>query len=242
MFGSTLLLARAVATTAVASARVMVDSAKGTLTPQSADAHIDRWSKALLDQVDLKVHVVGRDKAPRDATFVVMSNHQSLYDIPVLFQALDQRMRMIAKKELFEVPLWSTAMRRCGFIEIDRGNRSRAVDSLRAAEAALANGISIWIAPEGTRSRSGRLLPFKRGGFHLAMTAGACILPVTIDGTKDALPAKGRHITVGARVTVTLSSPIDTKEFRRRERDQLMAAVRSAIEAHLPVQPSSARP
>ena len=65
---------------------------------------------------------------------------------------------------------------------------------------------------------------------------------MTIDGTKDALPAKGRHITVGARVTVTLSSPIDTKEFRRRERDRLMAAVRSAIEAHLPVQPSSARP
>jgi 1-acyl-sn-glycerol-3-phosphate acyltransferase len=163
-----------------------------------------------------------------------MSNHQSLYDIPVLFQALDQRMRMIAKKELFKVPLWSTAMRRCGFIEIDRGNRSRAVDSLRAAEAALANGVSIWIAPEGTRSRSGRLLPFKRGGFHLAMAAGASILPVTIDGTKEALPAKGRHIAVGARVTVTLSSPIDTKDYRRRDREQLIQAVRAAIEAPLP--------
>lgn len=236
MPASALLVTRAVALTAVASARVLIDSTQGVLTPAGADVHIDRWSRALLDQVDLKVHVVGREKAPRQATFVVMSNHQSLYDIPVLFQALDQRMRMIAKTELFQVPLWSTAMRRCGFIEIDRGNRSRAVNSLRAAESALANGISIWIAPEGTRSRTGSLLPFKTGGFHLAMAAGARILPVTIDGTNRVLPAKGRHITRGAQVTITLSDPIDTKDFRRREREQLIDAVRCAIAAHLPDQ------
>lgn len=231
---STPLLACAVATTAVASLHVLLDSTCGVLTPASADVHIDRWSRALLEQVRLELEVVGREKAPRTETFVVMSNHQSLYDIPVLFQSLDQRMRMIAKTELFKVPLWSTAMRRCGFIEIDRGNRSRAVDSLKAARAALDNGTSIWIAPEGTRSLTGQLLPFKRGGFHLALGAGARILPVSIDGTRNVLPAKGRTVRRGIKVKVTLSDPIDTKEFRLRDRDRLAQVVREAIHAHLP--------
>jgi 1-acyl-sn-glycerol-3-phosphate acyltransferase len=229
-----LLLARAVATTAVASLRVLYDSARGSLTPASADVHIDRWSRALLGQVGLELEVVGREKAPRTETFVVMSNHQSLYDIPVLLQALDQRMRMIAKAELFKVPLWSTAMRRCGFIEIDRANRSRAADSLKAAQAALGSGTSIWIAPEGTRSLTGQLLPFKKGGFHLALAAGARILPVTIDGTRNVLPAKGRRIQRGVKVQVILGDPIDTKQFRRRDLDRLAQRVRAAIEANMP--------
>jgi 1-acyl-sn-glycerol-3-phosphate acyltransferase len=228
------LLARAVATTAVASLCVLRDSARGTLTPVSADVHIDRWSRALLEQARLELEVIGREKAPRTETFVVMSNHQSLYDIPVLLQALDQRMRMIAKTELFRVPLWSTAMRRCGFIEIDRGNRSRAADSLKAAQAALGSGTSIWIAPEGTRSLTGQMLPFKKGGFHLALAAGARILPVTIDGTRKVLPAKGRHIRRGVKVQVILGDPIDTKQFRRRELDRLAQQVRAAIQLHLP--------
>jgi 1-acyl-sn-glycerol-3-phosphate acyltransferase len=231
---SVLLLARAVATTAMASLHVLYDSTRGGLTPAGADVHIDRWSRALVEQVRLELEVVGREKAPRTETFVVMSNHQSLYDIPVLFQALDQRMRMIAKTELFKVPLWSTAMRRCGFIEIDRGNRSRAADSLKAAQAALDNGTSIWIAPEGTRSLTGELLPFKKGGFHLALAARARILPVTIDGTREVLPAKGRTVRRGVKVKVTLADPIDTKHFQRRDRDRLADAVREAIQAHLP--------
>jgi 1-acyl-sn-glycerol-3-phosphate acyltransferase len=231
---SLLLLARAVVTTAVASLRVLRDSARGTLTPASADVHIDRWSRALLEQVRLELEVVGCEKAPRTETFVVMSNHQSLYDIPVLLQALDQRMRMIAKTELFKVPLWSTAMRRCGFIELDRANRSRAADSLRAAQEALGSGTSIWIAPEGTRSLTGQLLPFKKGGFHLALAAGARILPVTIDGTRNVLPAKGRRIRRGVQVKVTLGDPIDTREFRRRDLERLARQVRAAIQAHLP--------
>ncbi|MBN1611331.1 MAG: 1-acyl-sn-glycerol-3-phosphate acyltransferase [Polyangiaceae bacterium] len=229
-----LLLARAVATTAAASLRVLCDSARGALTPESADVHIDRWSRALLGQVGLELDVVGREKAPRAETFVVMSNHQSLYDIPVLLQSLDQRMRMIAKTELFKVPLWSTAMRRCGFIELDRANRSRAADSLRAAEAALSSGTSIWIAPEGTRSLTGQLLPFKKGGFHLALAARARILPVTIDGTRNVLPAKGRRIRRGLKVRVILGDPIDTKDFRRRDLERLAQQVRAAIQVHLP--------
>jgi 1-acyl-sn-glycerol-3-phosphate acyltransferase len=158
-----------------------------------------------------------------------MSNHQSLYDIPVLFQALrPRRLRMVAKSELFKVPIWAGAMRAAGFVEVNRENRIAAMRSLDRAREAIKNGTSIWIAPEGTRSSSGELGSFKKGGFHLAAGAGARILPVSVIGTEAVLPAKGSRVEDGHSVKVVVLPPVDPSAYDKKM-NHLMAEVRSRL-------------
>jgi 1-acyl-sn-glycerol-3-phosphate acyltransferase len=227
-------LGHAVVVTARICAPTIVQAAVGTLTAEVCDRRLDYWSNAVLQHAHVDLTVVGREHLPPGETFVVMSNHQSYYDIPVLFRALQLRVRMVAKKELFYIPLFSHAMRIAGFVELDRANRERAIHSLKAAEKALASGTNIWIAPEGTRSPTGKLGSFKKGGFQMALATGARILPVTIVGTRDALLAKGYRVHNGARVRVTIGPPIDPKQYGRERRDDLVEAVRHAIAQHLP--------
>ncbi len=136
------------------------------------DDRLDRWCKRVLARADMDVQVVGRENVRTGQTYLVMSNHQSLYDIPVMFYVLGGNLRMVAKAELFRVPIWGRAMREAGFIAIDRSNRERAKESLESAKKSLAAGVHIWIAPEGTRSRTGELLPFKKGGSPSRWTPG----------------------------------------------------------------------
>jgi 1-acyl-sn-glycerol-3-phosphate acyltransferase len=150
-----------------------------------------------------------------------------------MFYVMGPNLRMITKAELFRVPIWGGAMRESGFIAIDRSNRQRAVESLEIAKRSLASGVHIWIAPEGTRSRSGELLPFKKGGFALSLEAGLPILPVAIKGTRDALRADGVRSTPGARVRVTLFPHLDPKDYagleRKAAREKLAEDVRRII-------------
>jgi 1-acyl-sn-glycerol-3-phosphate acyltransferase len=167
---------------------------------------------------------------------VIMSNHQSFYDVPVLYAVLGGNLRMVAKKELFAVPIFSRAMREAGFIEVDRSNRQRALDSMKLARETLEKGVNVWIAPEGTRSRSGALGPFKKGGFYLAFESKLPILPVTLVGTRDALGAQALRSSAGARVRVTIAPPIDTAPYLAQGkggREKLMAAVHDVIERGL---------
>ena len=215
------------------SVPTIVQALRGTLTPELCDARLDWWSKQLLTKAAISLQITGAERARTGAAFVVMSNHQSHYDIPVLYQSLPLRLRMVAKSELFRIPIWAQAMRAAGFVELDRGARERAIQSLERAKQALAQHTSIWIAPEGTRSRDGALGPFKLGGFHLAAGAGARILPVTISGTRRVLPAKGSHVTPGAAVRVTVHAPIDPADFGAEVGEPLVQAVRRAIESGL---------
>jgi 1-acyl-sn-glycerol-3-phosphate acyltransferase len=240
-------LSRAIVETAWISVPTVVESAFGLVTTEVCDRRLDSWSRRLLEQARVSIDVHGLEHAPEGETFVVMSNHQSLYDIPVIFQVLQRRVRMVAKTELFKVPVWSSAMRAAGFVEVDRQNRQRAISSLRRAREALKGGTSIWIAPEGTRSDSGRLAAFKQGGFHLALETGARILPVSIDGSREVLLARGWTVHNDQRVTVTISPPIDAREYGAQRRQELTDAVRRAIAAHITqereaVQPRSERP
>jgi len=207
----------------------VIQGAIGGLTVETCDKRLDSWSRAILDYAKVELSVVGRELAPENEAFVVMSNHQSLYDIPVLFQALQRRVRMVAKSELFRVPIWAGAMRNAGFVELDRKNRVAAMRSLERAKKAIADGTSIWIAPEGTRSPTGALGEFKKGGFHLAIGTGARILPVSIDGTRRVLTAKGRVVHDHQRVTATIHAPIATVDYGEKERPALIEAVRTAI-------------
>ena len=209
------------------------DTLRGRLTAPACDARLAWWSKQLLDRAEVTLEAEGLEHVDQTASYVVMSNHQSLYDIPALYQTLPLRLRMVAKAELFRVPIWAQAMRAAGFVELDRSARERAIQSLERARQALAAGTSVWIAPEGTRSRDGTLGPFKHGGFHLAVGAGARILPVTIVGTRSILPARGARVVPGAHVRVSAHEPIDPALFGGEVGEPLVQAVRASIASEI---------
>jgi 1-acyl-sn-glycerol-3-phosphate acyltransferase len=212
----------------------VLDAAFGTLTTPTCDARLDSWSRAIVRYAKIELDVSGLEHAPPDEAFVVMSNHRSHYDIPVLFQALrPRRLRMVAKAELFRVPIWAGAMRAAGFVEVNRSNRIAAVRSLERAREAIRGGTSIWIAPEGTRGSGGELGVFKKGGFHLASGAEARILPVAVLGTERILPAGGTRVADGQRVVVRVQAPVDAREYPDSNFKHLMAAVRQRIETGL---------
>ena len=204
------------------------------MTPEACDARLDRWSSAIVARAHIDLRVRGLEHATAGESFVLMSNHQSLYDVPVIYQSLHRRIRMVAKQELFRVPIWGRAMRRAGFIALDRQSRDKSRQTLLASADELHTGTSIWIAPEGTRSPDGRLGEFRKGGFHLALRSGCRILPISIAGTRAVLPAKGAHVTDGCVVQVTIHPPIDPAPFGEARRDELIAAVRHAIASGLP--------
>ena len=212
----------------------VTQSALGTLTTPVCDARLDSWSAALVRYAKIEIDVSGLEQVPEGEAFVVMSNHRSHYDIPVLFQALrPRRLRMVAKSELFRVPIWAGAMRAAGFVEVNRSNRIAAMRSLERARDAIRAGTSIWIAPEGTRGSGAELGAFKKGGFHLAVGAEARILPISVLGTERILPARGTHVTDGERVTVKVASPIDPRDYAKRDLKLLMDTVRERIVAGL---------
>jgi 1-acyl-sn-glycerol-3-phosphate acyltransferase len=198
------------------------------------DRRLLGWAARLVKAAEIELTVDGRENLPAGESFVVMSNHQSHYDIIVLFHALQIRVRMVAKKELYKIPVFAGAMRIAGFVEIDRANRHQAVAALKGAKAAIDAGTSIWIAPEGTRSETGRMGSFKKGGFYMAMDSGARILPVSISGTVRVLKPHDWRIHTGLPVHVTISPPIDPKDYGRERRKDLMDVVHAAIAGPLP--------
>lgn len=217
------------------SVPTVVEGLTGSADPMVFDRRLRSWSGRLLEQARVDLDVRGREHVNPNQSYVVMSNHQSHYDIPILFQALPElRLRMIAKRELFRIPIWAAAMRRAGFVAIDRSDRSQARGALKAARDLLAEGVSVWIAPEGTRSRNGRLGEFRPGGFVLALDAAAPILPVAIDGSWQIHAAGSRRIRTGRSVTVTIQPPIDVEAFTRERVPELIARVREAILHGLP--------
>ncbi len=212
----------------------MMQAAQGTLTTEMCNDRLDSWSQSLVQQARIRLTVEGRENIAPGEAFVVMSNHQSHYDIPVLFQALKIPLRMVAKKEIFQIPFMSSAMRAAGFVEVDRQDRARAIHTLSEARKNLDDAVSIWIAPEGTRSRTGRLGPFKKGGFHLALQTRLRILPVAVDGTRFVLPAGGLTVKKGLPARVVIAPPIDGMAYGSNRLRDLMDAVREAIAGNLP--------
>lgn len=236
MSASLALSVRNIYETLAISFPTMLEAFGGRVTRQICDKRLDRWSRQVVENAHIELDLVGRDNAAPGVTYLVMSNHQSLYDIPVLFHVLGPNIRMIAKKELFSVPIFGNALAAAGFIAINRGNTESAIRNLERARSLLASGTHVWIAPEGTRSVTGQLLPFKKGGFHLAFESELPILPVTLSGTRDVLPAHGVLSRRGARVRVTFHPSINPRPYAARGRmgrTDLMSRVRTALEAGL---------
>jgi 1-acyl-sn-glycerol-3-phosphate acyltransferase len=164
--------------------------------------------------------------------YVFMANHQSLFDIPVLIQTLPGQTRFLAKKSLFRIPIFGWAIAAGDFVPVDRKNRASARQTFDAAIDRLEKGNSILLFPEETRSLGGELLPFKRGGFLMALKSGFPIVPVTIRGTLAVRSRKTFLIRPG-QVEVIYGVPIEASAFGIRGREELSAEVRSRIEEQL---------
>ena len=168
---------------------------------------------------------------PGKGPYIIMANHQSHLDPPLLLWQLPLHIRFIAKVELFSIPLFGLAMRLVGNIPIDRHNRKRAIESLERAAEKIQRGASVLIFPEGTRSSvpEGPLLPFKKGGFMLALQAKVPIIPIGIAGTGSCLP-KGSWLIRPGKVSYCIGDPIVTEELTIKDRDVLMKRVYESIQ------------
>src|SRR5262249_37276311 len=189
----------------------MVEGALGRLERATIDKRLQSWGRACLAIAEMHVDVRGRDDVDWSRAYVIMSNHQSLFDIPVIAATVPGSLRFVAKKELFRVPIWGQAMRAARIISIDRQNRRSAIDRLREAGDALHSGIHSWIAPEGTRSLDGTIGPLKKGGFMLAIDTATPILPMAISGTHNARRKHERGIQKGVHVEVVFGQPLSVE-------------------------------
>ena len=180
----------------------------------------------------IKYRVAGAEHIPRDRAVVFCSNHQSNVDPPVLFEALHPRTHILYKAELNALPLLARAFRVGGFIPVDRRNKEAALRSIEAGAASLRAGNSFLIFPEGTRSRTAELLPFKKGGFIMAIKGQAPIVPVAVQGGRDAM-RKGSRIVRPVTVSIRVGEPIETAGLTLDNRNALIAKTRERITALL---------
>ena len=164
------------------------------------------WSWLILKTTGVRVTVEGLDRLTPGTTYVFVSNHQSIYDIPVIFQALPFQLRIIAKQSLARFPLLGWHLKRGGHLFVDRRNPDRA-GILAKWRSLVADGLSLIIFAEGTRSADGRVAPFKAGSFLLALEAGLPVVPLSVIGTRRVMP-KGRLRTEPADVRLVVHAPI----------------------------------
>jgi 1-acyl-sn-glycerol-3-phosphate acyltransferase len=179
-----------------------------------------------------KIVVFGKERLGDHRNTVIVANHVSHLDAPVLLQALGVDFKAVAKKEVFYVPVFSSVLRLAGFIEVDRADRAQATRAIARAVDALKAGHCFLIFPEGTRSRTGEMGPFKKGGFVVAMDAGSRIVPVALAGTRELMPRGGFRIRPGT-VRVTVLDPVPTGSYSYDDRDALIADVRRRMAAAL---------
>jgi 1-acyl-sn-glycerol-3-phosphate acyltransferase len=184
------------------------------------------WAKFLLWITRIKVEVRGLEHLKPEETYVFAANHRSQFDIFVLLAVLPGRFLWVAKKSLFQIPIFGHALRRTGSIPIDRTNRQEAIKSLNLAIDKIRAGASMIVFPEGTRASTRELLPFKKGVFVMAQKAGRPVVPVAINGTLAIQPRGSLRLKPGP-VQLVLAPPIDPRQFSGKE--ELMDAVRQAI-------------
>jgi 1-acyl-sn-glycerol-3-phosphate acyltransferase len=186
------------------------------------------WAKCILAASNIKVTVEGLSNLNRTGSYIYMPNHVSNFDIPVLQAYLPVQFRWLAKAELFKIPIFGYAMKRAGYISINRFDRKSAIQSLNKAAEIIRNGTSVIIFPEGTRSQNQNIQSFKKGGFVLAVDSGVPIIPVIIHGTWTIMQKKQILVRPG-NVVLEIKKPINTLDYTRETKDDLMEKVRNIV-------------
>jgi len=191
------------------------------------------WSKGCLLGAGVRLKVEGAEHLPSDRPLLFMGNHQSYFDIPVLFQAAPVPFNWLAKEELFRIPVFGHSIRAAGYIPIKRGNGRDSLKSLHRAAELVKAGRSVAIFPEGTVTADGELLPFKRGGFILAAMAGVPIAPFSISGALKIHQADNLMRLRPGVVKIKFSPIIEIDASKARHPTALSEEVRTAIAAGL---------
>jgi len=209
---------------AVALSRVLTPRRVGALCGVA-------WARLNARVTPMAVEVVGRAHLEHGRSYVVASNHQSLYDILLVYGWLGIDFRWVMKAELRKVPGLGAACERLGHIFVDRSSPRAALETLETARRRIAEGASVLFFPEGTRSPDGALGPFKRGAFRMALDLGLPILPVTIIGTRRILPPGSRDLRPG-RARLIIHPPIETAGWSADRLPELIERAREAIARH----------
>ncbi|MBM3162891.1 MAG: 1-acyl-sn-glycerol-3-phosphate acyltransferase [Chlorobi bacterium] len=188
------------------------------------------WGRFSARLFGISIVVEGSDNYRSECNYLVISNHAGMADIPLLLGAMKLNLRFVAKEELAKIPVFGWALKRSGYVMIKRGQNREALKSLLAAADVLRSGRSVHIFPEGTRSETGKLLPFKRGAFLVAQKGGVPLLPVTIIGSNLITPKKSLQINKG-NVRIVVGTPLEPSGFENVE--ALMEAAHREIEHNL---------
>jgi len=186
------------------------------------------WAKLILGVCGVKVRAWGQENLDARANRIYMTNHQSYFDIFVLLACLTVDFKFIMKQELMKIPLFGFAVKRAGYIGIQRDNPRKAVQSINEAVEKMKSGVSVLIFPEGTRGINGRLQPFKRGGFNLALRSGCDIVPVAISNSYRIVPKGSLKINKGS-IDIHIGRYISVKGYNRGNITQLMDKVKNAM-------------
>jgi 1-acyl-sn-glycerol-3-phosphate acyltransferase len=189
------------------------------------------WSRMIARTALLDVSVHGAEHLSDGQSYVFLSTHQSWMDIPVMLGYLPAQLRIAAKREVFLIPFLGWHMTRAGHIAINRGSTAESIESLRRAARLLGDGVSAFLFPEGTRTRDGSLQPLKKGGFRLAVESGLPVVPVTIKGTRSAMP-RGSMVLRAGPVHMHIDPPIPTASLDEADLPALIEQVRDAMVRH----------
>lgn len=218
------------------TANTCIQSISGSVFGFTSRPWIDHilqlWLKRMLELIGVtyKVFNPHHVKTKQGQATIIMCNHSSLYDIPLSLAAFpNNSLRLLAKKEMSRIPLMARAMIAAEFPFIDRKNRQQAIKDLAHVQDLLKSGIVMWIAPEGTRSKDGKVAAFKKGAFITAIQAQAMIIPIGIRGASDILPARTRQLNLNQKAEVHIGQPIDASKFTLENKEILIEQVHQVI-------------
>jgi 1-acyl-sn-glycerol-3-phosphate acyltransferase len=190
------------------------------------------WSLLNIFLSGTRLTIKGKEKINTKLTYIVMSNHQSLFDVWALIGKIPLQIRWIVKSEIRKMPIFGYTLERMGHVYVDRKNRTAAYISLETASGKIKKGTSVIIFPEGTRSQDGHMLKFHMGGMIIALKSGVPILPVTVNGSRFVLPKNTLALMPG-KIEIVVGDAIDTRGYDESQKYELMESIRSAIGKNL---------
>ena len=189
---------------------------------------VSLFIRAGLAMVGVRVEVNGRETLDPNQTYIFTPNHQSLIEVPLWVGYLERNIAYLGKKEVFKYPIFGHGIRLVGVVPVDRSNSPAAVESAKLATENLKRGKSYVVYPEGTRSPDGRLLPFKKGAFMMAIEAGVAVVPVTVSGATRIMP-KAKIEVHPSTVRLTIHAPIPTTGYARDNVTELVSRTRQQV-------------